>query len=72
VYAAMTAKDAPVILVTSKYHTRRTRVTWQYVSAGKSRPIVRPAVGDPFEPTQCWQRRSFALSVVREYLGLVN
>jgi uncharacterized SAM-binding protein YcdF (DUF218 family) len=72
VYSAMTAKDAPVILVTSKYHTRRTRLTWQYVTAGKSQPIVRVATGDPFDPTHWWHKRSFALSVVREYLGLIN
>lgn len=72
VYSAMTSKDAPIILVTSKYHTRRTRLTWQHVTAGKSRPIVRAATGDPFDPNHWWQRRSFALSVVREYLGLIN
>lgn len=72
VYSAMTSKDAPVILVTSKFHTRRTRLTWQYVTAGRSQPIVRAATGDPFDPNHWWHRRSFTLSVVREYLGLVN
>jgi uncharacterized SAM-binding protein YcdF (DUF218 family) len=72
VYSAMTSKDAAVILVTSKYHTRRTRLTWQYVTAGKSQPIVRAATGDPFDPNRWWHQRRFALSVVREYLGLVN
>ena len=47
VYSAMTSKDAPVILVTSKFHTRRTRLTWQYVTAGKSQPIVRAATRRP-------------------------
>ena len=71
VYSAMTSKDAPMILVTSKYHTRRTRLTWQHVTAGKSQPIVRAATGDPFDPTHWWQRRSFTLSVIHEYFGLV-
>ena len=71
VYSAMTSKDAPVILVTSKYHTRRTRLTWQYVTAGRSQPIVRAATGDPFDPNHWWHRRSFSLSVVHEYFGLV-
>jgi len=71
VYSAMTSKDAPVILVTSKYHTRRTRLTWQHVTAGRSQPIVRAATGEPFDPNHWWRRRSFALSVVREYFGLV-
>lgn len=72
VYSAMGAKDAPVILVTSMYHTRRTRLTWNYVSAGRSQPIVRAASGEPFDVNQWWQKRSSVLSVVREYLGLVN
>jgi uncharacterized SAM-binding protein YcdF (DUF218 family) len=67
------ASDAlRVILVTSKYHTRRTRLIWQYVTAGRSQAIVRTASGDPFDPDRWWEQRSFALSVVREYLGLVN
>lgn len=72
VYDALQSKDAPVILVTSKYHTRRTRLTWQYVTGGCSQPIVRAASRDPFDPDRWGQQRRFALSVVREYLGLVN
>jgi uncharacterized SAM-binding protein YcdF (DUF218 family) len=71
-YAAMLAKDAPVILVTSKYHTRRTRLTWNYVTEGRSKAIVRVASQDPFDPTRWWRERRFVLAVVREYLGLVN
>ena len=70
---AMDAINAlPVILVTSKFHTRRTRLTWEYVSGGRSQPIVRAASRDPFDPESWWKTRRFALSVVREYLGLVN
>ena len=61
-----------MILVTSKYHTRRTRLTWHYVTGGRSQAIVRAASGDPFDPERWWQQRSFVLSVVREYLGLDN
>lgn len=64
--------EAPVILVTSKYHTRRTRLTWHYVTEGRSQPIVRAAAKDPFDPTRWWRERRFVLSVVREYLGLAN
>ena len=35
VYSALENKTGPVILVTSKFHTRRTRLTWQYVSHGR-------------------------------------
>ncbi len=72
VYGAITDKAAPVILVTSKFHTRRTRLIWSHVSEGRSQPIVRAASQDPFDPNNWWKRRSFALSVVREYLGLAN
>ena len=66
------AADAPVILVTSKYHTRRTKLTWDYVTAGRSQAIVRAAARDPFDPSRWWQQRRFILAVVREYLGLAN
>ena len=61
-----------VILVSSKYHTRRVRLTWSYVTRGESVSIVRAAEGDPFDPARWWRERRFALSVVREYLGLIN
>jgi uncharacterized SAM-binding protein YcdF (DUF218 family) len=72
VQASQLSSGLPVILVTSKYHTRRTRLTWQYVTGGRSQPIVRAASRDPFDPNRWWQHRSFVLSVVREYLGLAN
>ena len=71
-YTSLDTKTAPVILVTSKFHTRRTRLIWQYVTKGQSQPIVRGARGDPFDSNQWWQRRRFALAVVREYMGLAN
>ena len=69
---ALGSKDAPVILVTSKYHTRRTRLTWHHVTEGRSRGIVRASSQDPFDPSRWWRERRFVLSVVREYLGLIN
>jgi uncharacterized SAM-binding protein YcdF (DUF218 family) len=73
---AMNATNAinalPVILVTSKYHTRRTRLTWSYVTRGRSQPIVRGASLDPFDAEHWWQERRSILAVVRVYLGLVN
>lgn len=65
-------RNPPVILVTSKYHTRRTRLTWHYVTGGHSQAITRAAGDDPFDPERWWQQRGFALSVAREYLGLMN
>jgi uncharacterized SAM-binding protein YcdF (DUF218 family) len=69
---ALRSKDAPVILVTSRYHARRTRLTWNYVTEGRSPGIVRPASRDSFDPARWWRERQFILAVVREYLGLVN
>lgn len=72
VYDTLEEKDAPVLLVTSKIHTRRTRLTWNYVTHGRSLPIVRAASRDPFAPNRWWERRQFILSVIREYLGLIH
>jgi uncharacterized SAM-binding protein YcdF (DUF218 family) len=71
-YGALRSKDAPVILVTSKFHTRRASLTWNYVTQGRSKAIVRAAGQDPFDPARWWGERRFVLAVVREYLGLVN
>ncbi|HEX2522099.1 MAG TPA: ElyC/SanA/YdcF family protein, partial [Terriglobia bacterium] len=71
-FRALKPENLPVILVTSKFHTRRTRLTWNYVTEGRSKAIVRAAGQDPFDPTRWWRQRRFVLSVVREYLGLVN
>jgi uncharacterized SAM-binding protein YcdF (DUF218 family) len=64
--------NKPVILVSSKYHTRRVGLTWRYVTRGESTAIVRAAEGDPFDPGRWWRERRFALSVVREYLGILH
>jgi len=72
VYQALSSKEAPVILVTSKYHTRRTRLTWRHVTEGRSRGIVRSSNQDPFDPGRWWRERRFVSSVVHEYLGLIN
>ena len=71
-YDTIEKKDAPVILVTSKIHTRRVRLTWNYVSQGHSPPIVRAARGDLFQPNLWWKKRQFIMSVIHEYLGLIN
>jgi uncharacterized SAM-binding protein YcdF (DUF218 family) len=73
VSAALEAeKDARVILVTSKVHTRRVRILWQRLAAGHGQAIVRAASDDPFEPGRWWRTTSDALDVVREFLGVLN
>lgn len=61
-----------VIIVTTKAHTRRTRLLWRRLAPGPSRAIVRAATGDSFDPRHWWRTTSDALEVVREALGLLN
>ena len=63
-----------IIIVTSKAHTRRVRAIWNKIPQGKisSRLIVRAAPEDYFDPEHWWRTTNDALTVVREYLGLLN
>jgi uncharacterized SAM-binding protein YcdF (DUF218 family) len=67
-------RGAPVIVVTSKAHTRRVRALWEKVSRGhdSGRILVRAAPEDYFDASHWWRSTHDALSVVREYLGLLN
>jgi uncharacterized SAM-binding protein YcdF (DUF218 family) len=65
-------KDAAVIFVTTKVHTRRVRLLWHRIAPGQARAIVRAASADPFDPRHWWRTTSDALDVVREFLGLLN
>jgi uncharacterized SAM-binding protein YcdF (DUF218 family) len=71
-YDTLEEKEAPLILVTSKIHTRRTRLTWNYVTQGRTPAIVRAASGDLFQANGWWKKRRLAESVLHEYLGLMN
>ena len=63
-----------IIVVTSKAHTRRVRVLWNSMAQGRGRTrlIVRAASEDYFDPKHWWRTSNDALTVVREYLGLLN
>jgi uncharacterized SAM-binding protein YcdF (DUF218 family) len=65
-------KGRTAIIVTSKVHTRRVRILWHRLVAGRGQAIVRAASGDPFEPRRWWRTTSDALDVVRELLGILN
>jgi len=65
-------KGESVIIVTSKVHTRRTRILWNKLSMGRGRAIVRAAADDPFRPGRWWRTTGDALDVVREVLGILN
>jgi uncharacterized SAM-binding protein YcdF (DUF218 family) len=61
----------PVIIVTSKVHTRRVRVIWNAVVSGHT-AIVRNKPSDPFEPARWWHTTTDALSAFREAFGILN
>jgi uncharacterized SAM-binding protein YcdF (DUF218 family) len=66
--------DTTVAVITSKAHTRRVRATWKVVSRGSQRGhlLVRAAPQDGFDAEHWWRSTNDALSLVREYLGLLN
>ena len=61
-----------VILVTSKQHTRRVRVTWGSLASKELVATVRYAREDPFDPDRWWATSTGVLRVLREIGGLVN
>jgi uncharacterized SAM-binding protein YcdF (DUF218 family) len=64
---------ARAIVVTSRAHTRRVRVLCRRRSpADRSRLLVRASTEDPFDAEHWWRTTNDALTVVREYLGLLN
>jgi uncharacterized SAM-binding protein YcdF (DUF218 family) len=65
-------KGTTVIIVTSKVHTRRVRILWNGLAAGRGRALIRAATDDPFEPRRWWRTTGDALDVVRELLGILN
>lgn len=63
---------APVILVTTPFHTRRVRLIWNYVTGGQSPGIVRSTSRDGGARRRWWEERDSIITVQREYLGLLN
>lgn len=61
-----------LIIVSSPQHTRRVRALWGVIASTQERAIVRAATEDPFDAGYWWRNTRDALSVVREYLGLLN
>ena len=66
------ARKTSVLIVTSPQHTRRVRALWKHVVGNSLKTTVRAAWEDPFDADHWWRNTRDALSVVREYLGLVN
>jgi uncharacterized SAM-binding protein YcdF (DUF218 family) len=74
VFAELQKRPETVVAVTSKAHTRRVRTLWNVISKGTNhgKLLVRAAQQDPFDPEHWWRSSNDVLSVVREYLGLLN
>ncbi|HUQ94780.1 MAG TPA: YdcF family protein [Bryobacteraceae bacterium] len=70
--AARRAGAKKIILITSKYHTRRVGVIWRKLVGGDPQPIVRYPAGDPFDLRSWWRNTRDALAVVRELFGVLN
>jgi uncharacterized SAM-binding protein YcdF (DUF218 family) len=62
----------PVILVTSRFHTRRVGLTWAYLNGGQPRAIVRGARTDPFDPAGWWHDPGSVRAVLHELAGLID
>jgi len=61
-----------VIIVTSKYHTRRVRFLWHSLVGNHPRAIVRYTTTDLSEPRRWWRTSDEGLNVLREWVGLLN
>lgn len=61
-----------ILLVTSKYHSRRAARIYRHLADGKVRIIVRPARDDDFEPDGWWRDRASTRRVIIEYQKLLT
>jgi len=61
-----------LIVVTSKYHTTRTRFIFQSVAGSDARVIVRASRYDDFDPKRWWRERFQSKMVFNEYVKLFN
>lgn len=59
-----------VLVVTSKFHTRRACWTFRRVVRDALRVYCHPTRYDPFDPERWWREDKLALIVVSEYLKL--
>ena len=61
-----------ILLVTSKAHARRARLTFRTLARPDLRIAVCPSRYDPFSAEQWWHERAFIRRVVIEYGKLLN
>jgi uncharacterized SAM-binding protein YcdF (DUF218 family) len=61
-----------IILITSNYHTRRVKSLWRRIVGNQPEAIVRLAPDEAFDAGKWWRDAADALSVSREWFGLLN
>ncbi len=61
-----------VIIVSSKFHTRRVRTLWRRLAGDATDVIVQPATRDPYDGARWWRGSNDIAYVAKELLGLVN
>lgn len=69
--AAAAGNIRKLILVTSKYHTRRVKILWHALTPRKIGAVVRYD-DDPFDPLHWWRKTGDAMAVSREIFGIAN
>lgn len=62
----------PLIIVTSKQHTRRVRVIWNAVAGRKMRMEVRSTPREAYDEAHWWRNTTDALATFRETFGILN
>ena len=65
-------KGRRAILVTSRYHTRRVKVTWEALADPEQEAVVRYTGDDPYNAERWWYNSRDALAVTREVGGILN
>jgi uncharacterized SAM-binding protein YcdF (DUF218 family) len=61
-----------IIIVTSKFHTRRVKAIWRVLNGDRIAAIVRFTPYDPSDPDHWWRDTGNAMAVSREVFGLMN
>ena len=61
-----------IIVVTSGYHSTRTRLIFRSLNNQDARVIIRPSRYDPFAKKSWWRNRAQSKQVFYEYIKLIN
>jgi uncharacterized SAM-binding protein YcdF (DUF218 family) len=64
-------KYTSILLVTSKYHSRRAYLIFKDALKGRATIISSPSPYDPFDPESWWKRSKDSKSVILEYQKLL-